>query len=180
MFVRDPCGIVCIIVTYLALFYADYVVMRWIILHTMQDRLESFFSFLTFRFILPFFYYYFIASGVHSTWFYSTHFYCYCQCPTWRQSALTLVSCLCPRREWIFPTFTQVVQAVTTARKETTGVSAPGVKHTDHPEHIIVEFARGVFDEWITTVHGINHQIKINQFNDNFSSYLLLWFYLVG
>lgn len=38
MFVRDPCGIVCIIVTYFALFYADYVVIRWIILHTMQDR----------------------------------------------------------------------------------------------------------------------------------------------
>lgn len=39
MFVRDPCGIICIIVTYFALFYADYVVMRWIILHTMQDSL---------------------------------------------------------------------------------------------------------------------------------------------
>lgn len=39
MFVRDPCGIVCIIVTYVAVFYADYVVIRWIILHTMQDRL---------------------------------------------------------------------------------------------------------------------------------------------
>lgn len=38
MFVRDPCGIVCIIVTYVAVFYADYVVIRWIILHTMQDR----------------------------------------------------------------------------------------------------------------------------------------------
>lgn len=38
MFVRDPCGIVCIIVTYIAVFYADYVVVRWIVLHTMQDR----------------------------------------------------------------------------------------------------------------------------------------------
>lgn len=38
MFVKDPCGIVCIIVTYLAVSYADYVVVRWIILHTMQDR----------------------------------------------------------------------------------------------------------------------------------------------
>lgn len=38
MFLRDPCGIVCIIVTYLAVFYADYVVTRWIILQTMQNR----------------------------------------------------------------------------------------------------------------------------------------------
>ncbi|XP_071574220.1 palmitoyltransferase ZDHHC3-like isoform X2 [Temnothorax nylanderi] len=39
MFVRDPCGIVCIIVTYMSVFYADYVVVRWIVLHTMQDSL---------------------------------------------------------------------------------------------------------------------------------------------
>ncbi|XP_055917259.1 palmitoyltransferase ZDHHC3 [Eupeodes corollae] len=38
-FVRDPCGIVCLLVTYLAVFYADYVVMRWIILQTMQTSL---------------------------------------------------------------------------------------------------------------------------------------------
>ncbi|XP_037960111.1 palmitoyltransferase ZDHHC3-like [Teleopsis dalmanni] len=36
MFVRDPCGIVCLIITYGAVFYADYVVMRWIIMQTMQ------------------------------------------------------------------------------------------------------------------------------------------------
>ncbi|TGZ48100.1 Uncharacterized protein DBV15_04367 [Temnothorax longispinosus] len=41
MFVRDPCGIVCIIVTYMAVFYADYVVVRWIVLHTMQDRINN-------------------------------------------------------------------------------------------------------------------------------------------
>jgi hypothetical protein len=38
MFVRDPCGIVCIIVTYVAVFYADYVIVQWVVLHTMQDR----------------------------------------------------------------------------------------------------------------------------------------------
>lgn len=37
-FVRDPCGIVCLIFTYLAVFYADYVVMRWIIIITFRDR----------------------------------------------------------------------------------------------------------------------------------------------
>lgn len=37
-FIKDPCGIVCITITYLAIFYADYVVTRWIILQTMQNR----------------------------------------------------------------------------------------------------------------------------------------------
>lgn len=37
-FIKDPCGIVCILITYLAIFYADYVVTRWIILQTMQNR----------------------------------------------------------------------------------------------------------------------------------------------
>lgn len=31
-FINDPCGIVCIFVTYLSIAYADYVVIRWIIL----------------------------------------------------------------------------------------------------------------------------------------------------
>lgn len=35
--VRDPCGIVCVLVTYLAVLYADYVVTRWIIMQTMHD-----------------------------------------------------------------------------------------------------------------------------------------------
>ncbi|XP_012344683.1 palmitoyltransferase ZDHHC3-A isoform X3 [Apis laboriosa] len=39
MFVKDPCGIVCIIITYVAVFYADYVVVRWVILHSLQDSL---------------------------------------------------------------------------------------------------------------------------------------------
>ncbi|XP_018402787.1 PREDICTED: palmitoyltransferase ZDHHC7 isoform X2 [Cyphomyrmex costatus] len=37
MFVRDPCGILCIISTYVAVFYADYVVVGWTVLLTMQD-----------------------------------------------------------------------------------------------------------------------------------------------
>lgn len=36
--VKDPCGFVCVFITYLAVLYADYVVTRWIILQTMQDR----------------------------------------------------------------------------------------------------------------------------------------------
>lgn len=42
MFVRDPCGIVCIIFTYVAVFYADYVVVRWIVMQTMYNRYEIF------------------------------------------------------------------------------------------------------------------------------------------
>ncbi|XP_012257947.2 palmitoyltransferase ZDHHC3-A [Athalia rosae] len=49
MFVRDLCGIVCIIVTYIAVFYADYVVVRWIVLHTMQDSLWGPFHVVTFN-----------------------------------------------------------------------------------------------------------------------------------
>jgi hypothetical protein len=33
---RDPCGVFCILMTYGAVLYADYVVIRWIILQTMQ------------------------------------------------------------------------------------------------------------------------------------------------
>ncbi|XP_034943900.1 palmitoyltransferase ZDHHC7 [Chelonus insularis] len=52
MFVKDPCGIVCIFVTYVAVFYADYVVIRWIILHTMQDSLWGPFHVIFFNTIL--------------------------------------------------------------------------------------------------------------------------------
>lgn len=38
MFIRDPWGIVCIVITYLAVLYADYVVVRWIVLPTMSHK----------------------------------------------------------------------------------------------------------------------------------------------
>jgi len=38
VFIRDPCGIACLVVTYGAVLYADYVVIRWIILTTMPGR----------------------------------------------------------------------------------------------------------------------------------------------
>ncbi|BES95086.1 unnamed protein product [Nesidiocoris tenuis] len=37
--VKDPCGLICIPLTYVAVFYADYVVVRWVILQTMHDSL---------------------------------------------------------------------------------------------------------------------------------------------
>ncbi|CAG5114953.1 unnamed protein product [Candidula unifasciata] len=39
VFRLDPCGIICILITYLAVFYADYVVVRHIVLPSMTDSL---------------------------------------------------------------------------------------------------------------------------------------------
>ncbi|CAH0560695.1 unnamed protein product [Brassicogethes aeneus] len=52
MFVRDPCGIVCVLVTYSAVFYADYVVIKWIILQTMVDSLWGAFNVVMFNTIV--------------------------------------------------------------------------------------------------------------------------------
>ncbi|KAL9875812.1 palmitoyltransferase ZDHHC3-like [Glossina fuscipes] len=38
-FVKYPCGIICLIITYIMVIYAYYVVMRWIILQTMQANI---------------------------------------------------------------------------------------------------------------------------------------------
>ena len=38
IFRKDPCGIICLMMTYLAVFYADYVVVRWIVIQTMHSR----------------------------------------------------------------------------------------------------------------------------------------------
>ena len=37
VFRTDPCGITCIIITYIAVFYADYVVVRHLVIPTMSD-----------------------------------------------------------------------------------------------------------------------------------------------
>ena len=37
VFRSDPCGIVCIIVTYSAILYADYVVVRHLVMPAMSD-----------------------------------------------------------------------------------------------------------------------------------------------
>ncbi|XP_040575057.1 palmitoyltransferase ZDHHC3 [Lepeophtheirus salmonis] len=40
VFIRgDPCGIICLLMTYGAVFYADYVVVRWIVLQSMNHTL---------------------------------------------------------------------------------------------------------------------------------------------
>lgn len=48
-FVNDTTGIVCMCVLYLALFYADYVVVRWVILHSLQESLWAPFHALLFN-----------------------------------------------------------------------------------------------------------------------------------
>lgn len=54
MFVKDPCGIVCIIFTYVAVFYADYVVVRWIVMQTMYDSLWGALNVLCFNTVVLF------------------------------------------------------------------------------------------------------------------------------
>ena len=34
---NDPCGWTCLIMTYAAVIYADYVIIRWVVLQTMQE-----------------------------------------------------------------------------------------------------------------------------------------------
>ena len=38
VFRGDPCGITCLILTYAAIFYADYVIVNWVVLQTMFNR----------------------------------------------------------------------------------------------------------------------------------------------
>jgi len=39
VFRKDPCGIACVVFTYVAIFYSDYVVVNWIVLQTMRSSL---------------------------------------------------------------------------------------------------------------------------------------------
>ncbi|KAJ8927152.1 hypothetical protein NQ314_020425 [Rhamnusium bicolor] len=54
MFVRDPCGIVCVLITYLAVFYADYVIIKWVVLQTMIDSLWGTFNVVMFNTVIFF------------------------------------------------------------------------------------------------------------------------------
>ncbi|KAG5883404.1 hypothetical protein JTB14_031293 [Gonioctena quinquepunctata] len=54
MFVRDPCGVVCILITYGAVFYADYVVIKWVILQSMIDSLWGTFNVVMFNTVIFF------------------------------------------------------------------------------------------------------------------------------
>ncbi|CAG0899707.1 unnamed protein product [Darwinula stevensoni] len=49
VFRPDPCGIICLFVTYAAVFYADYVIMRWVVLDTMANSLWGTFNALLFN-----------------------------------------------------------------------------------------------------------------------------------
>ncbi|ROT63490.1 hypothetical protein C7M84_018613, partial [Penaeus vannamei] len=39
VFRRDPCGITCLFLTYTAIFYADYVIVHWVVIQTMSNSL---------------------------------------------------------------------------------------------------------------------------------------------
>jgi len=52
VFRKDPCGIICLMMTYLSVFYADYVVVRWIVIQTMQGSLWGAFHVVAFNSIV--------------------------------------------------------------------------------------------------------------------------------
>ena len=52
VFRRDPCGLTCLVMTYGAVLYADYVVVRWIVLQTMNGTLWGAFNVVFFNVIV--------------------------------------------------------------------------------------------------------------------------------
>lgn len=52
VFQKDPCGFVCICMTYGAVLYADYVVVRWIVMQTLATTLWGSFHVLVFNIII--------------------------------------------------------------------------------------------------------------------------------
>ncbi|EAA12271.2 AGAP008493-PA, partial [Anopheles gambiae str. PEST] len=50
--VKDPCGIVCVLITYMTVLHADYVVTHWIILQTMPNSLWAPFHVVAFNTIV--------------------------------------------------------------------------------------------------------------------------------
>ncbi|KAK6620157.1 hypothetical protein RUM43_011769 [Polyplax serrata] len=52
IFVKDPYGVICIFVTYLSVFYADYAVIKWVIVYTMQASAWAPFNIILFNVII--------------------------------------------------------------------------------------------------------------------------------
>ncbi|XP_046388189.1 palmitoyltransferase ZDHHC3 [Ischnura elegans] len=50
--IKDPCGFLCILLTYIAVFYADYVVIQWVVLQTMRNSLWGPFNAVLFNTII--------------------------------------------------------------------------------------------------------------------------------
>ncbi|XP_077985052.1 palmitoyltransferase ZDHHC3-like [Glandiceps talaboti] len=52
VFRGDPCGITCIVITYLAVFYADYVVIEWLIIPSLSSSLWGGFNAVIFNVLI--------------------------------------------------------------------------------------------------------------------------------
>ena len=52
VFRKDPCGFTCLLMTYLAVLYADYVVVRWIVMTTMPESYWGLFHIVVFNVII--------------------------------------------------------------------------------------------------------------------------------
>ena len=49
VFRKDPCGVTCLLMTYAAVIYADYVVVRWIVLQSMPETYWGLFHIIAFN-----------------------------------------------------------------------------------------------------------------------------------
>ena len=52
VFRKDPCGFTCLLMTYAAVLYADYVVIRWIVMQSMPDSYWGLFHIVAFNVIV--------------------------------------------------------------------------------------------------------------------------------
>ncbi|XP_044253865.1 palmitoyltransferase ZDHHC7 [Tribolium madens] len=54
MFLKDPCGVCCILITYVSVFYADYVIVKWVVLQSMVNSLWGSFNVVMFNTVILF------------------------------------------------------------------------------------------------------------------------------
>ena len=52
VFRKDPCGVTCLLMTYAAVIYADYVIVRWIVLQSMPETYWGLFHIIAFNVIV--------------------------------------------------------------------------------------------------------------------------------
>lgn len=155
VFIRDPCGIVCLIFTYGAVIYADYVVMRWIILTTMPLRWVRFLfcdddNIHTFNMLV-------IASGRPFTLCSLTRSSSCLACRIWRLFSQTRVLCRCPPIAWTSPIYipqTTVQNRYPAMAMAANGLCAPVARPTGHHVPIIVAYASAAYAAWTIIVRG--------------------------